>query len=128
MADADISAQSPLSKKSLMQSGLVEEPLDILYASHNRQPSRLQRGITHRHPILRTQIHAGHIDDVKRTVGMLLVVPLNGLLQLRQNAQVRIALQLLLALAAGEDELSLPWRWISFGLVCHSDRLDAGFL
>ena len=128
MAQNDIPAQASLSKKSLVQSGRVVQPLNIHFTAQNEQACAIHCWIADRHPILRAQIHAGHIDYVKRPLGMLFIVQHNGLLQLRQRAQVMIALQLLLAFAAGKNKLALPWRRIGFLVVCHSAKLDAVFL
>lgn len=86
-------------------------------------------GYTHcrQSPILRTQIHAGHVYYVKRAVRMLLVVPLHRLLQLRHRAQISFALQLLLALAAGENGLAVPWSGVGLRFLCHPAQLDAVF-
>ena len=127
MAQNDIPAQEPLSKKSLTPLRFMEELLDLLFTTQNHQLVRIAR-IADSYPILRAQIHAWHVDDVKRMLGILLVVPLNGPLQLCQSAQFRVALQLLLAFAAGENELALPGCRICFGIVLHPARLDAGFL
>jgi hypothetical protein len=128
MAEADITAHEPLSKKSLMHSGCVIESPDILFTPQNYQLIRSTRRIAHSHTVLRTQIHAWHIDDVKRLLGMLFVKAFNGLLQLCQRAQIRIALQLLLAFAAGKNEQALPRRRVGFDVVLHPVRLDADFL
>lgn len=127
MAEADITAHEPLSKKSLMHSGCMIESPDILFTPQNHQTTRITY-VAHSHTVLRTQIHAWHIEDVKCLPGMLLVKAFNGLLQLCQRAQIRIALQLLLAFAAGKNELALPRRRVGFDVVLHPVRLDADFL
>jgi hypothetical protein len=125
VAQNDISAQEPLSKKSLTPSRRMEESLDIPFIPQNYQPILVTRRSADRHSILRAQIHTRHVDYVKPLIGMLLVVPLNCLLQFRQCTQVMIALHFLLALATGENELTLPRRRVGFALVCHSAGLDA---
>ena len=97
---------------------------NILYTSENRQAYRIAR-VAHRHPILRAQIHTWHLDDVKNLIWMLLVVPLDCLLQLRQRTQVRVALQLLLAFSAGKNYLALPWSGVGFLSMSHVSGLDA---
>jgi hypothetical protein len=102
------------------------QAFNILFTPQNDQAAGIAQ-VADSHPIFRALIHAGHVDDVKRLLGMLLVAPLNGLLQLCQRTQIMNALQLLLALAAGENELTLPRRRVGFWFFCHSVGLDAVF-
>jgi len=62
---------------------------------------------------------------VQQIVWMLFVVAFYGLLQLCKRAQGLIMLQLLLALATGEKELSGPRHWICFRVGWHPQALDA---
>lgn len=82
--------------------------------------------VTDRHAILRAQIHARHIDDVQLPIRMLFVIPPNRFLKLRQRAQIRIALHLLLAFATGQNELTFPRQLIASDISLHLARLDAG--
>jgi hypothetical protein len=100
--------------------------LDIFYTAQNHQAIRVTRRNTYCHPILRAQIHAGHIDYVQCLTRMLLVVQLNGFLQPRERVKVVVFFQLLLAFAAGENELALPWSRVCFWFFCHPAQLDAG--
>lgn len=62
---------------------------------------------------------------MQQIVRMLFVVAFYGLLQLCKRAQGLIMLQLLLALATGEKELSGPRHWICFRVGWHPQALDA---
>lgn len=127
MAAADIPARVYSSKKTLTLSERVKELLDILFTAQDGQACRIAGRIADRHSIFWTQIHAWHVDYVKRLLGMFLVVALDRLLQLRQWAQRPVTLQFLLALSAGQYELPLPRRRICLLVAFHSQRLDAGF-
>ena len=126
MAQNDIPAQEPFSKKSLRQSGFVKELLDILYTSKNHQTARFTH-IADRHSILRAQVHTGHRDYVQRLAGILFVVTFYRLPQLSQRAQPHIVLQLLPTFSTGKNELALPGRRVSLDVFCHSSRLDAEY-
>lgn len=127
MAAIDIPAHAYSGKKSITGSKYVKELLDVGFTPEDRQACRIVGRIADRHPIFWAQIHARHVDYVKRLVGTFLVVALHRLLQLCKRAESPVTLQLLLALPAGENELAFPRRRICFVVASHSQALDAGF-
>jgi hypothetical protein len=62
---------------------------------------------------------------MERLIGMFLVEAFDRLFQLCQRAEIRGSLQLLLAFAAGKEELPFPRRRKGFELNCHHAGLDA---
>jgi hypothetical protein len=86
------------------------QSLDIPYTSQNRQAIRVTRQIANRHSILRTQIHAGNIEHLKHLLGMLLILALHRLAQLRQRTQVRVRRMTLPLKARSSFERSFDYR------------------
>jgi hypothetical protein len=116
MADAAIPAPKSSGKKSRLtwflgtRIGITTQSADVILITEDRQTIRNLSRIADRHATLRAKIHARHVEKVKHLFRVFLVVPLDRLLQLCERCQLGIAFQLLLAFAAGEDELAFPFR------------------
>ena len=101
------------------------ESIKILSAAKNRETARIESWAADCHPVFRAKVHAGNVDEVQQAVRMFSVVALDGPFQLSECMQVMIMLQLLLAIAAGENELACPGRRVAFRCSCHGSRFDA---
>lgn len=87
---------------------VATEQLQVLSVTQDRQPARISSRAADRHSPFGTKIHAGNIDQVQSLLWMFFIEALDALLKLREIARFIMLLQLLLALAAGENNLAFP--------------------
>jgi hypothetical protein len=102
------------------RSPLLIQLINVTLRAKQRQDYRLLASETDRNGSLGAHIHARYADQVQRSLGMGLIAALDRFLQLCQRAHAGLSLQLLLALAAGQQKLTFPSGRVGFETVPHA--------